>query len=278
MGMAFKLASLLGFALAFPLCTQAAPAISLATTVGKASVHCTDPGNPDNCGLPPTNMVSVEPGEPYVVGYNVTNTGDTALTSHTLTDTLFGLLLNNFPYTLPPGSSAFITHRGNAPLVSGSYPQSATLDRNHRRRRHRLRVRQRQPDRTSARLRNHSHGRPRDRGLHRPRTTSVPAACRPATPSTSCPGRKVVIGYEMHNSAAFAMPTHTLVDSALGIQLNNFTYNLTPGASAFLTVFDTPASDTVRSATWTVTTTYGATAARSDQYEITRFLFADGFE
>lgn len=277
MGMGFKPWSLFGFALAFPLCTQAAPAISLATTVGKASVHCTDPGNPDNCGLPPSNMVSVEPGEPYVVGYNVSNTGDTAFVSHTLTDTVFGVLLNNFSYTLPPSAAAFITQRGNAPLVAGTYPQTATWV-----------ATTAGGDTATAPGSVSLTVLPPDFEIT---TTVAPAieVCTDPNNISTCglptrhaidfePGRKVVIGYQIHNSAAFAMPTHTLVDSALGIQLNNFPYNLTPGASAFLTVFDTPPSDTVRSATWTVTTTYGATPARSDQYEITRFLFVDGFE
>ena len=277
MGMGFKLGSLLGFGLAFPLCAQAAPAIALATTIGKASVHCTDPGNPDNCGLPPTNMVSVEPGEPYVVGYNVTNSGDTEFISHTLTDSLFGLLLNNFPYTLPPGASAFITQRGNAPLVSGSYPQSAAW------------VAGTAGGDTASASGNVSLSvLPPDFEITATVAPAIEVCTDPDNISTCglptqhaidfVPGRKVVVGYQIHNSAAFAMPTHTLIDSALGTQLNNFPYNLTPGASAFLTVFDTPPSDSVRSATWTVTTTYGATPARSDQYEITRFLFADGFE
>lgn len=271
------LPTLLGLALACPLAANAAPAIALATTIGKASVHCTDPGNPDNCDLPPTNMVSVEPGEPYVVGYNVTNTGDAALTSHTLTDTLFGLLLNNFSYTLTPGASAFITQRANAPLVSGAYPQSATWFGTTA-----------GGDTVSASDAVNLTVLPPDFEIT---ATVAPAieVCSNPDDIGSCglptrhaidfvPGRKVVVGYQIHNSAAFTLPTHTLVDSALGKQLSNFPYGLTAGASAFLVVFDTPAADTVRSATWTVTTTYGATAARSDQYEITRFLFADGFE
>ncbi|MBI2397550.1 MAG: hypothetical protein HYV17_07105 [Xanthomonadales bacterium] len=264
-------------ALVLPLSALAAPGLGVATTVGTVAAYCTDPGNPDNCGLPPTNMVSVEPGEPYVVGYNATNTGDTEFISHTLTDTVFGLLLNNFPYTLPPASSAFITHRGNAPLISGSYPQSAIWTGTTA-----------GGDIVSASGSVSLTVLPPDFEIT---TTVAPAieVCTNPDDIGTCslptrhaidfvPGRKVVISYLVHNSAAFAMPTHTLVDSALGSVLNNFAYNLSAGASAFLTVFDTPASDTVRSATWTVTTTYGATAARSDQYAITRFLFADGFE
>jgi len=189
MGMGFKPWSLFGFALAFPLCTQAAPAISLATTVGKASVHCTDPGNPDNCGLPPSNMVSVEPGEPYVVGYNVSNTGDTAFVSHTLTDTVFGVLLNNFSYTLPPSAAAFITQRGNAPLVAGTYPQTATWV-----------ATTAGGDTATAPGSVSLTVLPPDFEITTTvapaievcttRTTSVPAACRPATPSTSSPAAR----------------------------------------------------------------------------------------
>ncbi len=77
----------------------AEPAVQLNKTVGTDPAAC---AVTDSITLPP------EGGEATYC-YEITNTGNVTLTSHTLTDDKLGMILNNFPYALSPGASAFIT-------------------------------------------------------------------------------------------------------------------------------------------------------------------------
>ncbi|GMU67227.1 MAG: hypothetical protein AMXMBFR36_35010 [Acidobacteriota bacterium] len=78
----------------------AAPEISLAKTVG------TDL-NPMSCGTDET--LSVPAGTVVQYCYTVTNTGTITLEYHTLVDDQLGTLLQDFPFTLTAGASAFLT-------------------------------------------------------------------------------------------------------------------------------------------------------------------------
>ncbi|HWT15275.1 MAG TPA: hypothetical protein VN581_05780 [Patescibacteria group bacterium] len=258
---------------------RAAAQIQLETTIGKPSIYCTDPGNPDNCALPPSgqNILQVEPGEEVLVGFSVRNTGDIALTSHSLVDSDLGFLLNNFPYTLPPGASAFLTQRFAAPLAIGLDTRSATWTG------------------TAAGGVAAADADVYGIDVLAPQFT-LEATVAPATSVCSnpadistctlpiantiafVPGQKVVVGYEVRNTGTYTLPTHTLVDSAIGTVLNHLPYALLPGAGAFLVQFDTPAAPATRSATWTVTTTHGVDASRVATYTISNLLFVDGFE
>ncbi|NJL72663.1 MAG: hypothetical protein HC888_14370, partial [Candidatus Competibacteraceae bacterium] len=91
------LASTLGAAHAW-----AAESIALAMTVGDAS-HFEDPQT-----LPTATTYAATHGETITIGYEVTNTGDVTLTRHSLSDSVEGVLLNDFPFSLAPGTSAFI--------------------------------------------------------------------------------------------------------------------------------------------------------------------------
>jgi LPXTG-motif cell wall-anchored protein len=72
--------------------------VTLAKTVG------TDPGE---CAA--TDVISVAAGTTVFYCYEVTNTGQTALVRHDLVDDQIGTILTDFPFTLAPGASAFIT-------------------------------------------------------------------------------------------------------------------------------------------------------------------------
>lgn len=76
----------------------AAPAITLSKTVG------TDPSV-----CPTTDEITVAAGTEATYCYKVTNTGDVTLTRHALNDSELGTILNNFPHSLVPGASAFLT-------------------------------------------------------------------------------------------------------------------------------------------------------------------------
>lgn len=78
------------------------PEISLAKTVGT---------DPSTCAA--TNSIATVPGTDVTYCYEITNTGLVTLTQHTLVDSALGTLLNDFPYPLGPGASAFITATAN---------------------------------------------------------------------------------------------------------------------------------------------------------------------
>ncbi len=64
-------------------------------------------------------------------------------------------------------------------------------------------------------------------------------------------GGDVTYCYEVTNTGNETLERHDLVDSELGILLNNFSYSLLPGASAFITETTNIGVTTVNTATWT---------------------------
>lgn len=74
------------------------PAITLSKTVGT---------NPSVCAT--TDEITVAAGTEVTYCYEVTNTGDVALSLHDLADSELGTILSGLPYTLVPGASAFLT-------------------------------------------------------------------------------------------------------------------------------------------------------------------------
>jgi hypothetical protein len=75
-----------------------APTVSLQKTVG------TDPGV---CAS--TDGINAAIGTEVYYCYEVSNTGDVALTLHDLDDSQLGAILTGFPFNLAPGASAFLT-------------------------------------------------------------------------------------------------------------------------------------------------------------------------
>lgn len=61
----------------------------------------------DECGM--SGFIAVAAGTEVEICYEITNRGSVALSRHTLVDSVLGTLLNDFPYTLAPGASAFLT-------------------------------------------------------------------------------------------------------------------------------------------------------------------------
>ena len=74
------------------------PSINLSKTVGT---------DPNACAA--TTAISVTVGTDVTYCYEVINTGIVTVTRHTLEDSDLGSILTDFPYTLAPGASAFIT-------------------------------------------------------------------------------------------------------------------------------------------------------------------------
>ena len=78
-----------------------------------------------------------------------------------------------------------------------------------------------------------------------------PSTCATSDEVTAAPGSEVTYCYKVTNTGQVTLSTHTLVDSELGVILNEFPYSLSPGASAFLTQTATIYTTTVNTATWT---------------------------
>ncbi len=78
--------------------TVEAPTIGFTKTVGT---------DPNICAS--TSTLTVTQGTTVYYCYEVTNMGGVTFTTHTLTDSVLGTLLNNFAYDLAPSASAFIT-------------------------------------------------------------------------------------------------------------------------------------------------------------------------
>lgn len=72
--------------------------ISLSKTVGGESGICAT-----------TQAITVTQGTQVTYCYQVTNTGNLTLTTHSLVDSHLGTILTGFPFTLSPGASAFLT-------------------------------------------------------------------------------------------------------------------------------------------------------------------------
>jgi len=74
------------------------PSIALSKTVGT---------DPSVCAV--TDEIDVAEGTAVTYCFEVTNTGLTPLSFHDLEDSVLGVILNGFPFTLMPGASVFLT-------------------------------------------------------------------------------------------------------------------------------------------------------------------------
>ncbi len=88
----------------YPSCSGSTenPEITLTKTVGTDPAVCAS-----------TDAITVNQGTDVTYCYSVENTGNVTFTQHTLTDSELGSILIDFPYTLAPGASAFITATAN---------------------------------------------------------------------------------------------------------------------------------------------------------------------
>ena len=81
---------------------------------GQAAIELSKTASLDgNCG--PSDVITVTWGTRVTFCYTATNTGSLTLTTHTLTDTLLGPILEESPAVLPPGASHWVTATWNAP-------------------------------------------------------------------------------------------------------------------------------------------------------------------
>lgn len=87
-----------------------------------------------------------------------------------------------------------------------------------------------------------------------------PNVCATTTQIAAPYGSSVYYCFTVTNTGTIALTSHDLVDSHLGTVLDDFSYNLLPGSSAFLVVPDTVSGDVTNTATWTASVVGGPSA------------------
>ena len=239
-----------------PAVAGGAPAINLTTTVGTDPARCAT-----------GDSIVVGPGTLVVYCHTVENTGGVSLSRHDLVDSELGTVLNNFPYTLVPGASAFLT---SSTTVSETTANNATWTAYN-------------PGPVDVAV--DSDGAlvtviPPSVDL----TTTVgtdPSVCASGTHLDVTAGSQVTYCYMVTNTGSTVLSRHHLVDSELGAILNDFPYTLSPSASAFLTTSTTIAATTVSTSQWTAFNPGPVdTATDTETLTVTvgGLLFRHGFE
>ncbi|NJN54244.1 MAG: hypothetical protein HC804_05470 [Anaerolineae bacterium] len=227
--------------------TLAIPSIRLDKTVGTDHSTCAT-----------TSEITVDVGTAVFYCYSITNTGAVTLTRHDLQDSELGVILTNFPYTLLPGATAFITqtttiltHTVNTATWTAYTPGPLNVA-------------------TSA---DTAIVNVRVPGIALAKTVgSDPAVCATNSTIVVPAGTAVTYCYEVSNTGTLTLSMHTLVDSELGDLLTDFAYDLPPGASVFVTATATITQSTINTATWTAEGTGGLAATAVD----TATVFIEG--
>lgn len=200
------------------------------------------PGGYDFCGAVVT-MVAYT-GENVRWCYQISNNTDVPLTRHTLQSSQFGTILSDFPFTLVPGASAFITHMEP---VGASVQETATWHA----------YTPDTPDDFSDVAIGTLTVRP---GIEVEVTASVDPlspppgydACGTQSVIEAEVGRTVRWCYTVRNLSSIPRTRHDLVTTEHGTLLDDFPFTLVPGASAFLTATQVMGGSPIHeTATWT---------------------------
>jgi hypothetical protein len=200
------------------------------------------PGGYDFCGAVVTIVAYT--GENVRWCYRITNNSDVPLTRHTLQSSEFGTILSNFPFTLVPDASAFITMMEPA---GDSRQETATWHA----------YTPDTPDDFSDVAIGTLTVRP---GIEVEVTASVDPlappsgydACGTQSVIEVDPGRTVRWCYTVRNVSSIPRSRHSLVTTQHGPLLNDFPFTLVPGASAFLTATQVMGGSPIHeAATWT---------------------------
>lgn len=223
--------------------TEPAPAGAGITLQVLLSVDPVDPPDGyDFCGTA-VNLVAYT-GENVRWCYEITNNSDVPLTRHTLQSSQFGTVISDFPFNLVPGASAFLTVMEP---VGESVQETATWHAY-------------TPD-TPDDFTDVAIGtltvRP---GIELEVTASVDPlspppgydACGTQSIIEADAGRTVRWCYTIRNVSSIPRTRHTLITAQHGPLLNDFPFNLQPGASAFLTATQVMGGSPIHeAATWT---------------------------
>lgn len=202
------------------------PAISLEKTVGT---------DPNVCAT--TNSLNIEAETDVTYCYEVTNTGTVTLTIHDLDDSELGNLLTDFPYSLAPGASAFLTQTAT---ISSTTVNTATWTA----------ANEGPTDVvTATATATVTVGEP---GITLSKTVGTdPSECATTDEITVEPGTTVTYCYEVTNTGSTTYTLHDLDDSELGAIRSEYPYELGPGATLAITETAVITTSVTNTATWT---------------------------
>ncbi|MBI5155602.1 hypothetical protein HZA57_10235, partial [Candidatus Poribacteria bacterium] len=217
------------------------PEIELTATVVEVSGA---KGESLPCGT--EDEITVAPNTTVAFCYTVRNTGEVPVSLHDLVDDLNGEILDDFPFTLNPGSSAFVsvdfvatetvTNEGTW-TASDAFGNSAEAS-----------------DETTVNVVAPSIDLDVTVGTD-------PTECSDQDEITVIAGTEVTYCYHVTNTGETDLNTHDLVDSELGTLLENFPLVLAAGDDAFVTATTVIGQTTTNDATWTATDLHGNEAS-----------------
>ena len=213
-------------------CVDSVPSsIALTKTVG------TDPNV-----VPTTDMITVTNGTTVTYFYEVENTGEITYSLHTLEDSQLGILLGpNFPYELAPGATTMITASvAITESVTGTAVWTATDDGTNT---------DTDIDSTTVNVYQPAIMLTKTVG-------TTPDVCASTDEIRVDEGTVVYYCYTVENTGNANLALHDLEDDELGIILDDYAYDLVPGASidtvvAGLTISATITETTTNTAVWT---------------------------
>ena len=185
-----------------------APAIALTKTVGVDPLTCAA-----------TDNITVPAGTDVTYCYSVENTGNVTLNFHDLVDSELDSLLAGYPYALAPGASVFVTETANIAVTTvntatwtaynDDYTDLVTAT-------------------DAATVTVQAAVNP---AINLVKTVgTVPGVCAVGDNITVTAGTEVYYCYQVENTGNVTFNFHDLVDSELGVLLNDLPYVLAPGA------------------------------------------------
>jgi hypothetical protein len=203
-----------------------APEIELTKTVGLNSYECAK-----------ESEIVVPPGTPVTYCFEITNTGTAELGLHDLVDDHLGVILDGLPFTLMPGASAFLTQTA---VIEDNTTNTATWTAYNP-----------GPSDVAEATASASVWMPAPE-VELVKTVGLSSSeCSENTEIVVLPGTPVTYCFEITNTGTAELGLHDLIDDHLGEILNEFSYNLQPGMSVFLTQTAVIVTDTTNTATWT---------------------------
>jgi len=220
-------------------CTASQAAIVLTKTVGTDPLACAT-----------TEEVSLPFGGGEVTYcYSVENTGDVALVLHDLEDSELGTILNNFPYTLAPNASTFITQTAMVTMTTVNSALWTAFNAG--------------PTDvvTATDVATVTVALPVPAIVLTKTVGTTPGVCATTDDISVAEGTTVYYCYQVENTGNVPFDYHDLVDTQLGTILDGSAYVLAPGAlHPPVIVSATLSATTVNTATWTAYTTVGGPA------------------
>jgi uncharacterized repeat protein (TIGR01451 family) len=226
------------------------PAIELVKTVGTDPEVCAE-----------TDSIQVLIGSEVAYCYTVTNLSEFAtLPLHDLVDSELGILLEDVPYDLEPGMSFEL-------IVTATVDVDTTNEAT-----------------WTAFVNEEFFAEASDSAtvdvlwpeIELNKTVGLDPNVCAETDSISVPvGTEVTYCFEVTNTGDETLVLHDLVDSELGALLEDFAYDLAPGASVFITETVAVMEDTVNTATWTAYMDENFFAEASDTATVT--VYVEGY-